>query len=209
MTRERVHDLMENELRCVQRGNYCDRDCAKCPLVKDDKELIEAYGYVIKELEQEPKWIPISERLPEDGTWNLFTDGKAVSVERYKSDAIDHFYPNGRWFSLEEAVAWLPLPKPYTLETEGEEGNELSMTTCDNCIHCEVCRWINEVERDGCDFWDGNQKEEAIEEIRQAAERLLRFARTGITFENADEADRCLKTLAKAFLHHSWNADKR
>ena len=54
MTREQVHDLMENELRCVQRGNYCDRDCAKCPLVKDDKELIEAYGYVIKALAQEP-----------------------------------------------------------------------------------------------------------------------------------------------------------
>ena len=54
MTREEVYDLMENELRCVQRGNYCDRDCAKCPLVKDDKELIEAYGYVIKALEQEP-----------------------------------------------------------------------------------------------------------------------------------------------------------
>lgn len=54
MTREEVHDLMENELRCVQRGKYCDRDCAKCPLVKEDKELIEAYGYVIKALEQEP-----------------------------------------------------------------------------------------------------------------------------------------------------------
>lgn len=80
------------------------------------------------------------------------------------------------------------------------------MNTCDNCIHCEMCRWINEVERDGCDFWDGNQKEEAIEEIRQAAKGLLRFARTGITFENADEADRYLKTLANAYLHHSWNA---
>lgn len=55
MTREEVHDLMENELRCVQRGNYCDRDCAKCPLVKDDKELIEAYGYIIKALEQKPR----------------------------------------------------------------------------------------------------------------------------------------------------------
>ena len=206
MTRERIHDLMENELRCVQRGNYCDRDCAKCPLVKDDKELIEAYGYVIKALEQEPKWIPVSERLPEDGTWNLFTDGKAVSIERYKSDAIDHFYPNGRWFSLEEAVAWMPSPKPYKVETKAED---VSMNTCDNCIHCEMCRWINEVERDGCDFWDGNQKEEAIEEIRQAAEGLLRFARTGISLENADEADRYLKTLANAFLHHSWNADKR
>lgn len=70
-----------------------------------------------------------------------------------------------------------------------------------------MCRWIDEVERDGCDFWDGNQKEEAIEEIRQAAEGLLRFARTGITLENADEADRYLKTLANAYLHHNWNAD--
>ena len=68
-----------------------------------------------------------------------------------------------------------------------------------------MCRWINEMERGGCDFWDGNQKEEAREEIRQAAEELLRFARTGITLERAAEADRYLKTLANAFLHHNWN----
>ena len=59
------------------------------------------------------KWIPISERVPEDGTWNIFTDGNMVSVERYKTDAIDHFYPNGRWFSLDEVIAWMPLPEPY------------------------------------------------------------------------------------------------
>lgn len=64
------------------------------------------------------RWIPCAERLPEDGTWNIFTDGKTISVERYKSDAIDHFFPNGRWFSLEEAVAWLPLPEPMKV---GEE----------------------------------------------------------------------------------------
>jgi len=74
-----------------------------------------------------------------------------------------------------------------------------SMNTCDNCIHCEMCRWIDEVERDGCDFWDGNQKEEAREEIRQAAEGLMKFAQTGITFKDAEEADRYLKTLWKAF----------
>lgn len=73
------------------------------------------------------------------------------------------------------------------------------MYSCDNCIHCEMCRWIDERERSGCDFWDGNQKEEAREEIRKAAEGLMKFARTGITFENAEEADRYLKTLWKAF----------
>ena len=40
-------------------------------------------------------WILLSDRLPEDGTWNLFKDGKNISVERYKSDAFDHFFPPG------------------------------------------------------------------------------------------------------------------
>jgi len=61
----------------------------------------------------EPQWIPVSERLPSDGTWNIFTDGKNISVERYKADAIDHFFPNGRWFQLEDVIAWMPLPEPY------------------------------------------------------------------------------------------------
>ena len=59
------------------------------------------------------RWIPVSERMPRDGTWNIFTDGKNISVERYKADAIDHFFPNGRWFQLEDAVAWMPLPEAY------------------------------------------------------------------------------------------------
>ncbi len=59
------------------------------------------------------EWIPLSEQLPEDGTWNLFTDGANMSVERYKADAIDHFFPEGRWFQLEQAVAWMPLPEKY------------------------------------------------------------------------------------------------
>ena len=68
-------------------------------------------GELIAKLE--PQWIPIAERLPKDGTWNIFTDGKNISVERYKADAIDHFFPNGRWFQLEDVIAWMPLPEPY------------------------------------------------------------------------------------------------
>lgn len=87
----------------------------------EERESIENYiksiskttVVISEELKQEPKWIPISERLPEDGTWNLFTDGMRVSVERYKADAMDHFYPSGRWFSLDEAIAWMPLPPCY------------------------------------------------------------------------------------------------
>lgn len=48
-----------------------------------------------------------------DGNWIIVTDGKRISVERIKKDCYDHFYPNGRWFELEDVVAWMPLPKPY------------------------------------------------------------------------------------------------
>ena len=30
------------------------------------------------------------------------------------------------------------------------------MNTCAECIHAEMCRWMDEVERDGCDFFDGD-----------------------------------------------------
>ena len=65
----------------------------------------------VKTLESKHKWTLISEELPKDGFMYLFTDGYNISVERYKSDVIDHFYPEGRWFSLEEVVAWMPLPE--------------------------------------------------------------------------------------------------
>ena len=52
--RSRVHEIMENELRCVQRAsNYCcNRECEKCDLLMDTDEIINAYGYVILMLEK-------------------------------------------------------------------------------------------------------------------------------------------------------------
>lgn len=89
--------------------------------------IIDAFNDAIKyrtkcELEgkAEEKWIPTSERLPEDGTWNIWQSKTgALSIERYKEDAYDHFSPSGRFFQLEDAVAWMPLPERYK-ESEDE-----------------------------------------------------------------------------------------
>lgn len=79
-----------------------------------DVDKVEWAETVLKRVPSaEQDWIPCSERLPEDGTWNLFTDGGNISVERYKADAIDSFFPSGRWFDFDDAVAWMSLPKPY------------------------------------------------------------------------------------------------
>ena len=79
---------------------------------KDDRGAI-PMRLIRQAFDKLPDWIPVSERLPSDGTWNIFTDGKNISVERYKADAIDHFFPNGRWFQFEDAIAWMPLPEAY------------------------------------------------------------------------------------------------
>lgn len=57
-----------------------------------------------------------------DGSWVLVTDGKTISVERIKKDIPDdHFFPSGRWFELNDVIAWMPIPKPY--EKEGEQND--------------------------------------------------------------------------------------
>lgn len=53
MTPKEALDYMENEIRCIQRARYCDRDCANCALVKEDKPLIEAFGKAIEALEKQ------------------------------------------------------------------------------------------------------------------------------------------------------------
>lgn len=69
MTLDRAIDLMIGEELCIQRasGHYlnadgdmvetslppCKRGCGTCPLVADDKELLEAYHYVIALLQMQ------------------------------------------------------------------------------------------------------------------------------------------------------------
>lgn len=121
-----AEEVMVENLEKTKDRNASDPIAINCFKCAEEYRQLAEWLKKLKQLREQTTWIPVSERLPEDGTWNLFTDGKAVSIERYKSDAIDHFYPNGRWFSLEEAVAWMPSPPPY----DSQESN-------DKCKNCE------------------------------------------------------------------------
>lgn len=52
LTSSEVLYLMKNELACIKRANFCNRDCLHCDLVQEDCELIAAFEYVIKMLEE-------------------------------------------------------------------------------------------------------------------------------------------------------------
>lgn len=111
--------MLQKPLNC--RNANCGAMCSPvdAEMWSDNPEKCPYYKRVERD-EDRPKghWISIKDRLPEDGTWNIFTDGESISVERYKYDAIDHFFPEGRWFTVEDVVAWMPLPEPYGAEKE-------------------------------------------------------------------------------------------
>ena len=55
------------------------------------------------------KWVPCSERLPEDLTNVLITDAEGdVFVARF----IEVIQGQAEW-STDDVVAWMPLPEPY------------------------------------------------------------------------------------------------
>lgn len=60
------------------------------------------------------KWIPCSERLPDDGTYLCWEWQGFCYVDSFK---------NGNWETAEKCytkcIAWMPLPEPYK---EGENG---------------------------------------------------------------------------------------
>lgn len=82
-----------------------------------------ALNMAIKVLEQ-PKWIPCSERLPEDAQEVLYsTKTGRVFHGEYYDDNTDR-----KWFSYKDDIfsfnnvvnAWMPLPKPYEPQERSE-----------------------------------------------------------------------------------------
>ena len=76
----------------------------------------------LEQIEQEPKWIPVSERLPEDGEEVLcFLGSEEMAVLFRRNDwGQDEWVDGGFATGSYDVVAWMPLPKPYKAESEGE-----------------------------------------------------------------------------------------
>ena len=107
------------------------------------REAVEAFDMAIKALEQ--KWIPVSERLPDNTdpvsiTWVNHDPESYYADIKDKSFIATGHYCNGRWWWYSvtcqdylneygrcdvdamddaiEVIAWMPLPEPYKAESE-------------------------------------------------------------------------------------------
>jgi len=82
-----------------------------------DSSWNEALDMAIKALEQEPKWIPVTERLPKPFEHVLRT---VKSIGWNGTSYID--VDLGTICPIDtDVIAWRPLPEPYKAESEDKE----------------------------------------------------------------------------------------
>lgn len=60
-------------------------------------------------------WIPVEERLPEDGTYLCTLDGELCGIEEPFTGMCG--IENGIWDEPDCVIAWRPLPEPYKPES--------------------------------------------------------------------------------------------
>lgn len=82
--------------------------------VVDAENLYETLcDQLLKKLAEERekhRWIPVEERLPEDGNAVLCTDGSHIYLTEYDADL------DAAFGDMDEITAWMPLPEPYRQE---------------------------------------------------------------------------------------------
>lgn len=91
---------------------------------QNTQRIYDAVDMGIKALEQQPRWIPVSERLPEDEQEILFSTktGRVHSGKYHDDDSANQWYSHRdkcrAWNNV--VNAWMPLPEPYKTESEEE-----------------------------------------------------------------------------------------
>ena len=125
----RAIDADALQLAIVEEGQANKR---KKYIIGDIWELTGAeIGEVIDSqptINPEPNWIPVTERLPEEGGDVLYCD-----IDEYIH--MGHRYANTWWSDCEKVknvTAWMPLPEPY-------KGGDDNMTHCDECAMKPCC----------------------------------------------------------------------
>lgn len=74
-------------------------------------------------ISQEPRWIPVAEKLPEDGQSVLFCDIDNDIMIGYhiKGRPNTHFSQDGTYEDIKNVRAWTPLPEPFKTESKEQE----------------------------------------------------------------------------------------
>lgn len=84
-------NYMENEIKCIKRASRCDRDCARCELVKEEEPLLNSFGVAIRALERR---IAKKPTVDEFDYGNGYVCGFCESFLHYVDDDDEHIRTN-------------------------------------------------------------------------------------------------------------------
>ena len=78
------------------------------PTNEEANQIIDSFDRVTSSIKQELRWIPVTERLPEESNEYL------VSTV-WEDVTTDYFRTDSGWMTFEkkEILAWMPLPESY------------------------------------------------------------------------------------------------
>ena len=86
MTIDEAIELLKNEKACILKADTCDRDCAKCELVRKTEDLLSAYDMTIRALEMQEK---LSEFSGMDiCKWIEDYDYNENDISKYEGEAL-------------------------------------------------------------------------------------------------------------------------
>lgn len=112
MTREEAIEILN-----TYDVNFHNEDGKK---IRADK-ICAAFDMAVKALEREQRWIPVSERLPKKFESVLVCFKSQGGMTQIVSERLTNMDGSNRWSALGgiEPIAWMPLPEPYKVESEG------------------------------------------------------------------------------------------
>lgn len=116
---EKITDEMSRQLE--QQSKYVGKSIG---MVNNIRHIITGLAKALDILHEQPtidqpRWIPISEKLPKKGSRVLVTvdfDKRFVCEIDYWEDARKAEWDMEQMHFMESITAWMPLPKPYKEE---------------------------------------------------------------------------------------------
>lgn len=118
-------EVMVENLEKTKGKNASDPIAINCFECAEEHRQLAEWLKELKQLREQTRWIPVSERLPENNVEVLVTT-------EWDCITIGEMFSNNDWFihegttntDIDDIKAWMPLPLPWKVEPQESEVNK-------------------------------------------------------------------------------------